>query len=115
MAEKHEVMGMIEEAGQAVEVLDNRGLGGLVILSALLTEFKLAEVVGAEAKKIKAATHYVTHHYNSETALSDLKDINDSVQGVLDQVCCLERQVNRKIFQGRRLRGNVLPAETEEE
>ncbi|TGB01264.1 hypothetical protein [Halobacillus salinus] len=115
MADKHEVMDMINESHQAVEALGDRGLGGLVILSALLTEFKLAEVIGAEAKKVKAAAHYVTHHCDSETALSDLKEINDSVQGVLDQVCCLERQVNRKIFQGRRLRGNVLPEETEEE
>ncbi|MCA0972332.1 hypothetical protein LCM20_17120 [Halobacillus litoralis] len=104
MAEKKEIMGMIDEAGQATEFLGNDGLGGLIILSALLTEFKLAEVIGAEAKKIKAATHYVTHNSPTETAMNDLVEIDNSVRGVLDRVCCIEEKVVEKLRIGARLR-----------
>lgn len=113
MAERKEVMAMVDEASQAADSMSNDTLGGLLILSALLTEFKLAEVIGAEAKKIKAATHYTTSCHG-DTAMNDLKEINKSVADVLHEVCCIERQVNRKIWQGRRLMNNVDPSETEE-
>ncbi|MBA2174748.1 hypothetical protein H0266_07570 [Halobacillus locisalis] len=113
MAERKEVMAMVDEASQAVDSIGTEGLGGLLILAALLTEFKLAEVIGAEAKKIKAATHYTTSCHG-ESAMNDLEKINKSVADVLHEVCCIERQVNRKIWHGRRMMNNVDPSETEE-
>lgn len=76
----------------------DNSLGGLVIVSALITEFALAEILFAEAEKIKTAT------YANEVNVNDLANLDHSVAAVLDQVCCIERRIVEKIDRGITLR-----------
>ena len=90
---------------QAAMNLANTGediLGGLVILSAVVTEFALADLIFAEAGKIEAAVE-------SNANVGDLISLDQSVANVLDQVCCIEKQIVEKIKQGRYIMNGVAP------
>ncbi|MGM8366662.1 hypothetical protein ACLIBG_14495 [Virgibacillus sp. W0181] len=76
---------------------NSNGLSGLIILSAIYTEFCVADLICAEADKVDYAI-------DSTATVGDLVNLDNSVAGVLDQLCCIERQVNEKIAQGIQLR-----------
>jgi len=91
---------------QAAMNLANTGediLGGLVILSGVFTEFALAEILFAEAEKIEAAVE------NNSTDVEGLTYLDNSVAKVLEQVCCIEKQIVEKIKQGRYIMNGVAP------
>ena len=73
-------------------------LGGLVIVSALITEFALTRILFAEADKIDEAVEM------NGVTIPQLVAIDDSVARVLDQVCCIEKRVVEKIYRGISLR-----------
>lgn len=86
----------------------DRVLGGLLILSGVITEFQLADLIDAEADKVSYAVGYAQS--NSGDFIEQLAALDDSVANVLDKVCCIENQVNEKIKQGIMLRANNAPA-----
>ncbi|QUW21637.1 hypothetical protein JSQ81_17885 [Sporosarcina sp. Marseille-Q4063] len=71
-------------------------LGGLVIFSAVFTEFALADILFAEGDKIRAAI--------DTASPAQLAEINNAVARVLDQICCIEKRVVEKIELGIDLR-----------
>jgi len=80
---------------------NSNALGGLVIISSLLTELALTDILFAEADKIRAAADL-----NNATA-PQLAEVDNSVARVLDQVCCIERRVIEKIDRGIEIRNGV--------
>lgn len=93
--------------------LNNQTLGGLVILSAVFTEFCLSDIICAESNKVNSAVRwYYSNSADSDSSLQypnrleQLARLDDSVGNVLDKVCCLEGQINRKIEQGRAIRND---------
>ena len=79
-------------------------LGGLVIISALITEFALARILFAEGDKIDEAVDR-----GATVSIDDLVAVDDSVARVLDQVCCIEGRVVDKIKLGIKLRNGYEP------
>ena len=79
------------------ETNDN-ALGGLVIVSALLTEQALLGILSAEEDKIRFALDF------PGVTPEQLALVDDSVANVLDQVCCIEKQIVKKIELGIDLR-----------
>ena len=91
---------------QAAMNLANTGediLGALVIISGVFTEFALADLLHAEARKIEVAV------LATPTNVEDLTSLDDSVANVLDHVCCIEKQIVEKIKQGRYIMNGVAP------
>ena len=78
--------------------ISDESLGGLVIVSALFTEFALTDILFAEADKIRAAIDTIG------ITPGELAEIDNSVARVLDQVCCIERRIAEKIDRGIELR-----------
>ena len=76
-------------------------LGGLVIISALITEFALARILLSEGDKIDEAVGR-----ENGVSIEDLVDIDESVAKVLDKVCCIEEHVVDKIKLGIKLRNS---------
>ena len=77
---------------------DDNALGGLVIVLALLTELALLGILSAEEDKIRFALDI------EDVTAEDLADVDNSVAKVLKQVCCIEKQVAKKIELGIDLR-----------
>lgn len=75
-------------------------LGGVVILSAVFTEFCLADLICAEADKVEKALY-------KDSGVPELTDLDNSVANVLKQICCIEEQINKKIEQGRAIKKGV--------
>lgn len=100
-----EVFNNMETAMEMASGNGNRVLGGLLILSAVYTEFQLGDLISAEADKVNYAVEFA--QANADTNfITELATLDDSVANVLDKVCCIEKQVNRKIEQGRELKEN---------
>ena len=72
---------------------NDNALGGLVIVSALFTEFALLGIIDAEEDKIRAAL-------DVDVTAEELADVDSSVAKVLEEVCCIEKQVVKKIELG---------------
>lgn len=111
MATDKEIFDKMNTTKEMASGMDNETLGGLTILSAVFTEFCLAEIICAEANKINSAVGWYygnnasnvnsSNYYNR---LEQLARLDDSVGNVLDKVCCVEGQINKKIEQGRAIR-----------
>jgi NTP pyrophosphatase (non-canonical NTP hydrolase) len=76
---------------------DDDSLGKLIIISAVLTELFLLGIISAETAKIREALE-------SGFDADELADIDNSVADVLAQVCCIEKQIAKKIELGIELR-----------
>lgn len=72
-------------------------LSAFVILSAVFTEFCLADLICAEADKVDYAL-------DTSPSTDDLVALDNSIANVLQHVCCIEKQINEKIAQGIELR-----------
>ena len=77
---------------------NDNALGGLVIVSALLTELALLGILAAEEDKILFALEI------PGVTAEELADVDNSVARVLKQVCCIEKQIVKKIELGIDLR-----------
>lgn len=91
---------------QAAMNLANTGedtLGALVIFSGVVTELALADILFAEAEKIETAVE------DNNTSVEDLTNLDNSVANVLEQICCIEKQIVEKIKQGRYIMNGVAP------
>ena len=80
---------------------NDNALGGLVIVSALFTELALLGILDAEEDKIRFALDI------EDVTAEELADVDNSVAKVLEQVCCIEKQVARKIELGIDLRNGM--------
>jgi hypothetical protein len=76
---------------------DDDSLGKLIIISAVLTELSLLGIISAETAKIREALE-------SGFDADELADVDNSVANVLEQVCCIEKQIAKKIELGIELR-----------
>lgn len=77
-------------------------LGGAIILSAFFTELALLGVIVAEEDKIRFALDY------PEVTPEQLAEVDRSVAKVLEEVCCIEKQVVKKLELGIYLRNGVV-------
>ncbi len=80
---------------------NDNALGGLVIVSALFTEFALLGILDAEEDKIRFALDI------DDVTAEELADVDRSVAKVLEEICCIEKQVARKIELGIDLRNGT--------